>query len=377
MITKEKVILAYSGGLDSSVMIPWLKEHYDCEVVAFCCNLGQANDLNGLEDRALDAGASKVFFEDLRETFITQYVYPALKAGAIYESKYLLGTPLSRPLIAKRQIEIAKQEDATMVAHGATEKSSDPLRFELTYRALEPNIRIIVPWKDPNWTLHSRQDCIAYAKEKNISIAQTEEPIYSEDRNIWHISHEGGSLKNTEDEPDSSIYSLSKTPKNAPDLEEYIEIGFLCGDPYSVNRIRLAPVQLLETLNQIGARNAIGHVDMIENKLTGTKARSVYETPGGTLLYAAHRELERLILDRDTQHYKDQLSLRYAELVYDGHWFSPLRGAMDSFVKHTQRTVTGTVRLKLYKGNIVMVGSRSDTSLCRTDASEFSTQIPN
>ncbi len=369
---KNKVVLAYSGGLDTSVMIPWLKEHYNCEVIAMCADLGQAEELDGLEKKALQTGASKLYIEDLRETFITDYIYPTLKAGAIYEGKYLLGTSFARPLIAKRQVEIAQKEGANMVAHGATGKGNDQVRFELTYMALDPSLQIVAPWKDTKWDLHSREDCIAYAQKHNVPITQTKEKIYSEDRNIWHISHEGGELESPGNEPKDAVYTLSNTLEKAPDKAEYLEIEFVKGDPKTVNGVALNPIELLTTLNKIGSLHAIGHLDMVENRLVGIKSRGVYETPGGTLLYAAHRELERLVLDRDTQHYKDQVALKYAELVYDGRWFTPLREALDAFVNTTQQKVTGKVRLKVYKGNIMPAGTWSEHSLYLEDLASFS-----
>lgn len=368
----EKCVLAYSGGLDTSVMIQWLKDTYNCEVIAMCGNLGQADELEGLEEKAIKTGAVKAYIEDQREEFITGYIYPTLKAGAVYESTYLLGTSFGRPLIAKRQVEIALQEGATMVAHGATGKGNDQVRFELTYMALAPQLRIIAPWKDDKWTLHSREDCIAYAEKHNIPIKQSKKKIYSEDRNIWHISHEGGDLEDPWKEPNDTVYTISNTPETAPDKAEYVEIRFDKGIPIAVNGKELPPVELLETLNELGSRHAIGHVDMVENRLVGIKSRGVYETPGGTIMYTAHRELEHLVLDRDTQHLKDTLALRYAELVYDGKWFAAAREALDAFVDRTQINVTGTVKLKLYKGNARPAGAKADKSLYLPDLASFS-----
>ncbi len=367
----EKCVLAYSGGLDTSVMISWLKENYGCEVIAMCSDLGQAEELEGLEQKALATGASKAYIEDQREEFITKYIYPTMRAGAVYEGTYLLGTSFARPLIAKRQVEVAHQEGATMVAHGATGKGNDQVRFELTYMALDSSLRIIAPWKDPKWTFHSREDCIAYAQQRSIPISQSKEKIYSEDRNIWHISHEGGELEDPANEPRSRVYTLSKTVEDAPDKAAYVEVGFEQGYPVTLDGARLGPVDLLTVLNRLGGEHAIGQVDMVENRLVGIKSRGVYETPGGTILYAAHRELERLVLDRDTSRYKQQVAVTYADLVYDGKWFSPLRQALDAFVDETQRNVTGTARLKLYKGNVSPAGAKAEKSMYLEDLASF------
>ena len=369
---KNKVVLAYSGGLDTSVMIPWLKEHYDCEVIAMCANLGQADELDGLEEKALKTGASKVFIEDLRERFITDYIYPTLKAGAIYEHEYLLGTSFGRPLIAKRQVEIAQQEGATMVAHGATGKGNDQVRFELTFMALDPSLQIIAPWKDPKWDLHSREDCLAYADKHNIPVTQSKKRIYSEDRNIWHISHEGGVLEDPQNEAPSDVFTLSKTLENAIDKPEYVTICYENGSPVAVNGQSLDPVELLTTLNDIGAEHGIGQIDMVENRLVGIKSRGVYETPGGTILYETHRMLEQLVLDRDTALLKQKLGIEYAQMVYDGRWFCPAKDALDAFVNATQTVVNGEVRVKLYKGNIVQAGMTADKSLYLEDLASFS-----
>ena len=369
---KEKVVLAYSGGLDTSVMIPWLKEHYNCEVVAMCANLGQADELDGLEDKAMQTGACSVYVEDLREVFITDYIYPTLMAGAIYEKEYLLGTSFGRPLIAKRQVEIAEKEGATMVAHGATGKGNDQVRFELTFMALNPELKIIAPWKDDKWTLHSREDCLDYADKHNIPVSQSKKRIYSEDRNIWHISHEGGVLEDPATEAPDDVFTLSKCIEQASDAPEYVTLNFKQGRPVSVNGQALGPVDLLTTLNRMGSEHAIGQVDMVENRLVGIKSRGVYETPGGSILYAAHRMLEQLVHDRDTALIKQRLGLDYAQLVYDGRWFTPAREAMDAFVASTQQVVSGEVRVKLYKGNIVPAGVTSPHSLYREDLASFS-----
>ncbi|HEX7509692.1 MAG TPA: argininosuccinate synthase [Chitinivibrionales bacterium] len=367
----EKVVLLYSGGLDTSIMIPWLKENYNCEVIAMCADLGQEEELTGLNEKALKTGATKLYIEDLKEEFITDYIYPTLKAGAVYEGTYLLGTSFARPLIAKRSVEIAHKEGATAVAHGATGKGNDQVRFELTVMALDPTLKIISPWKDPKWTMKSREDCLDYAAKRNIPVSQSKKRIYSEDRNIWHISHEGGVLEDVSKEPPDDVYTLSKTIQNAPDAPELVSIGFEQGTPISVNGKKLSPVALLTELNRIGSRHGVGQVDMVENRLVGIKSRGVYETPGGTLLYAAHRELERLVLDRETLHYKEGLAIRYAELVYNGQWFSTLRTALDAFVEVTQRNVTGVSTLKLYKGNVRPAGAKAEKSMYLQDLASF------
>ena len=368
---KEKVVLLYSGGLDTSIMIPWLKENYNCDVIAVCADLGQEEELSGLEEKALKTGASKLYIEHLTEEFISNYIYPTLKAGAVYEKSYLLGTSFARPLIAKRAVEIAHKEGATAVAHGATGKGNDQVRFELTVMALDPKLKIISPWKDPKWTLHSREDCLAYAAKHNVPVSQSKKRIYSEDRNIWHISHEGGVLESPANEPPDDVYTLTSTIEKAPDKPEHIEITFTMGNPVAVNGKAMSPVELLTTLNKLGAVHGIGHVDMVENRLVGIKSRGVYETPGGAILYAAHRALESLTLDRDTSHLKETLAIRYAELVYNGQWFSMLREALDAFVETTQRNVTGSVGLKLYKGNIVPAGVKAEKSLYLEDLASF------
>jgi argininosuccinate synthase len=367
----DTCVLAYSGGLDTSVMLHWIKQTYGCEVIAMCSNLGQAEELQGLEEKARKTGASKVYVEDQRQEFVADYIFPTLRAGAIYESTYLLGTSFARPLIAKRQAEIAAAEHATMVAHGATGKGNDQVRFELTYMALAPHLKVIAPWKDPKWTLHSREDCIAYAAEHGIPVSQTSEKIFSEDRNLWHISHEGGVLEDPGAEAPDSVYAISATVEKAPDKAAYVEVRFEQGTPVAVNGTVLKPVELLTELNRLGGIHAVGQCDMVENRLVGIKSRGVYETPGGTLLYTAHRELERLVLDRETSHLKAHLALAYADLVYDGRWFTPLREALDAFVNETQKCVTGRVRLKLYKGNVVPAGTWADESLYVTDLASF------
>ncbi|MCR5440427.1 MAG: argininosuccinate synthase [Selenomonas sp.] len=357
----KKVVLAYSGGLDTSVIIPWLKENYDgCEVIAACADIGQGDELDVVHDKALASGASKVYICDLTEEFLTEYVWPTLKAGAVYEDKYLLGTSFARPIIAKKLVEIAKKEGADAIAHGATGKGNDQVRFELTVKALAPNITLIAPWRE--WDLDSRSAEIEYAKKHGIPIA-TDNKKYSMDRNIWHLSHEGSDLEDPANEPDSSMLLISKPVEEAPDKAEYVTIDFEKGEPVAVNGEKLGAVELLTKLNEIGARNGVGVVDICENRLVGMKSRGVYENPGGALLYYAHRELEYLCLDRQTYHYKQQVGIRYAELVYDGMWFCQLREALDAFVNSTQQTVTGSVKLKLYKGNIMSAGSKSPYSL--------------
>ncbi|MBN2320326.1 MAG: argininosuccinate synthase [Acidobacteria bacterium] len=365
----NKVVLAYSGGLDTSIIIPWLKENYGAEVIAFSADIGQGSELKGLEEKAIRTGASKCIIEDLREEFISEFALPVLRAGAIYERKYLLGTSFARPLIARRQVEIAEQENADAVAHGCTGKGNDQVRFELAFKALNPKLKIIAPWRE--WDLKSREDAIDYAQDRKIPITATKEKIYSEDRNIWHLSHEGGILEDPWTEPEESMYALTVSPENAPEKPRYLEIDFKNGTPVAIDGDPLGPVQLLESLNAIGGAHGVGRVDLVENRLVGMKSRGVYETPGASLLLAAHRELESLTLDKATLQYKDILAGKYAELVYNGQWFTPLRYAMDAFVGATQTRVTGTVRLKLYKGNIIPVGRKSPYSLYREDLATF------
>ena len=357
----KKVVLAYSGGLDTSVIIPWLKENYDgCEVIACCADVGQGDELDAVHDKALASGASKVYIEDLTKEFLEEYVWPTLKAGAVYEGKYLLGTSFARPIIAKRLVDIAKKEGADAIAHGATGKGNDQVRFELTVKALAPNIQIIAPWRE--WTLGSREEEIEYAKKHNIPIA-AENKTYSMDRNIWHLSHEGSDLEDPWNAPNNSMYLISKAPEDAPDQAEYVTVDFEKGEPVAVNGEKLGAVELITKLNEIGAKNGVGITDICENRLVGMKSRGVYENPGGAILYSAHRELEYLCLDRATFHFKEGVANRYAELVYDGMWFSQLREALAAFVDNTQQTVTGTVKLKLYKGNIMSAGAKSPYSL--------------
>lgn len=356
----KKVVLAYSGGLDTSVIIPWLKENYGCEVIAVCADVGQGDELNAVHDKALKSGASKVFIEDLTKDFIENYIFPTLKAGAVYEEKYLLGTSFARPIIAKKLVEIAKQEGADAIAHGATGKGNDQVRFELTVKALAPELKIIAPWRE--WNLDSRSAEIEYAKAHNIEIP-TDNKKYSMDRNIWHLSHEGSDLEDTWNAPNNSMFLISVAPENAPDKPEEITVDFEQGVPVAINGVKKDSVALVTELNEIGARNGIGIVDICENRLVGMKSRGVYENPAGSILYYAHRELEYLCLDRATFHFKQHVGIKYGELVYDGMWFAPLREALAAFVDETQKTVTGTVKLKLYKGNIISAGSKSPHSL--------------
>jgi argininosuccinate synthase len=365
----KKVVLAYSGGLDTSIIVPWLIENYGCEVVTFTANIGQEEELEGLEEKALASGASRSYIEDLRAEFVTQYIFPTLKAGAIYERKYLLGTSFARPLIARRQVEIAELEGADAVAHGCTGKGNDQVRFELTYKALNPRLKVIAPWRE--WDIRSREDALQYAAEHNVPVAATAKKIYSRDRNLWHLSHEGGPLENPWYEPEEDLYQLIVSPEAAPDEPTYLELGFESGVPKKIDRVAYGPVELVTRLNEIGGANGIGRADLVENRLVGMKSRGVYETPGGTILSVAHRELESITLDRDTLHYKDLVAQRYAELVYYGKWFTPLKQALDTFVEATQENVTGTVRLKLYKGNVMAVGRKSPFSLYREDYASF------
>jgi argininosuccinate synthase len=367
--TPEKIVLAYSGGLDTSIIIPWLKENYAYEVIAMVADVGQGDDVEAVVEKAYKTGASKVVVEDLREEFLTGYVWPALKAGAVYENKYLLGTSLARPVIAKHQVEVALREGATAVSHGCTGKGNDQVRFEMAYQALAPELKVIAPWRE--WDLKSREDCLDYAEKRGISVTASREKIHSRDRNLWHISHEGGELEDAGNAPFASTWQITKSPQEAPDKEEQVEIGFENGIPVSVGGQALDPVSLVELVNEIGGRNAIGRVDIVENRFVGIKSRGCYETPGGTLLLTAHGELEALCLDRDLLHFKQHVALKYAELVYFGLWFTPLREALDAFVETTQQNLTGSVTLSLYKGNVSIVSRKSDYSLYRTDLSSF------
>ncbi len=365
----KKVVLAYSGGLDTSIIVPWLKNNYHCEVICFCANLGQDDELTGLEEKALASGASKCYVEDLRSEFLTDYVFPTLQAGAIYEREYLLGTSFARPLIAKRMVEIAALEGADAVAHGATGKGNDQVRFELTVMALNPKLRIIAPWRE--WNIRGRSDALEYAAEYNVPVKATMERIYSQDRNLWHLSNEGGPLEDPWNEPPKNMFEWTTDPADAPDEAEYVEIYFRHGIPERMNGEARGPVGLVQELNKLGAKHGVGRVDIVENRLVGMKSRGVYETPGGSILYKAHAALEQLCLDRETLHFKQQVGLKYADLVYNGQWFTPLRKALDAFVQETEQNITGTVRLKLYKGTIILAGRKSPHSLYREDYVTF------
>ena len=367
----QKVVLAYSGGLDTSVILPWLKETYGYDVIAFAAELGQGDELAGIKRKALASGATKCIVKDLRKEFVEDYLWPMLKAGAIYEGKYLLGTSIARPLIAKYQVQVAHAEGATAVAHGATGKGNDQVRFELTYMALDPSLKIVSPWKDPNFTLTSREAAVDYAKKHKIPIEQTKKKIYSCDRNLWHISHEGADLEDPANEPRDDLFVISRPVSKTPDKPDYVSIGFDKGVPVKLDGKKISGVKLIETLNQLGGKHAIGQVDIVENRLVGIKSRGVYETPGGTILLTAHTALESLTLDRETMHYKQQVALKYAELVYYGLWFCQLREALDAFVNVTQRSVTGEVKLKLFKGQCTLAGIKSPNSLYLTDLASF------
>jgi len=370
MSGKQKVVLAYSGGLDTSIIIPWLKENYDYDVIAVAGDVGQGEELDPLKEKAIKTGASKIYIENIQEEFITDFIYPTLKAGAVYEGKYLLGTSFARPVIAKRLVEIAKKEGAVAICHGATGKGNDQVRFELTVKALAPELKIIAPWRI--WDLKSREDAIDYANERNIPIPVTKKDNYSMDRNLWHLSHEGSDLEDPWNEPQyEKVLKLMVSPEKAPDVPTYVEIYFEKGIPKKVNGVEYSPIELIDVLNKVGGANGVGIIDMVENRLVGMKSRGVYETPGGTILYAAHKELELLCLDRDTLHYKELVAARFAELVYNGQWYTPLREALSAFVDSTQQTVTGTVRLKLYKGNCMPAGTKSDYSLYSEEIATF------
>ncbi len=358
---KKKVVLAYSGGLDTSVILTWLKVEFDYDVIAVCVDVGQEDDFAEVEKKAYATGAAKCYIVDVKEEFITDYIYPTMKAGAVYENDYLLGTSFARPLIAKKLVEIAQKEGAVAIAHGATGKGNDQVRFETTVHALDPSLKIIAPWR--MWDLRSREDCIEYAQKHKIPIAQTKEKIYSRDQNIWHISHEGGNLENTWNEHKADIHVMSLTPEQAKDEATFVEIEFEKGIPVALDGKKVDPLTLMIELNKLGAENGVGTIDIVENRLVGMKSRGVYETPGGTILYAAHKDLEKLILDRDTMYQKNLMAQKYAQLVYDGLWFTPLRRAIDAFVDVTQERVTGVVKMKLYKGSAVPVASKSKYSL--------------
>jgi len=365
----KKVVLAYSGGLDTSVILKWLIETYSCEVIAFAADLGQGEELDGVREKALKTGASKVFIEDLREEFVKDFIFPMLRANAIYEGTYMLGTSIARPLIAKKQIDIARQTGADAVSHGSTGKGNDQVRFELTYLALSPHIKIIAPWRV--WDLTSRNTLIEYARTHGIPVPVTQAKPYSSDRNLFHISFEGGILEDPWKEPRDDMFMLSVSPEKAPDKPRYIEIGFHNGDPVSVDGKEMSPATLLHHLNQLGGENGVGRVDVVENRYVGMKSRGVYETPGGTILHVAHRAMESITLDREVMHFKDTLIPKYAELVYYGYWFAPEREVLQTAIDETQKNVTGSVRLKLYKGSCSVVGRQSPDSLYRPDFATF------
>ncbi|MBN2755226.1 MAG: argininosuccinate synthase [Candidatus Goldbacteria bacterium] len=359
----NKVVLAYSGGLDTSVIVPWLKETYGCKVIACVVDVGQKDDFKATEKKAIASGADKVYVLDKKEEFMKEYVFPMIKSGGVYEGKYLLGTSIARPIIAKAQVEIALKEGADAVSHGATGKGNDQVRFELTYKALAPQLKIIAAWKDDNWTIRSRSEAIDYAKAHGVPVPVTKKKPYSEDDNLWHISHEGGILEDPAKECPEEVLSRIATIKKAAETPQYVTINFVKGIPVGINGKKMEPVALITKLNELGGKHGIGFVDMVENRLVGIKSRGVYETPGGTLLFAAHKELEEITMDRDTAHYKQQLELKFTELIYNGMWFAPLREAISAFIDKTQETVTGDVKLKLYKGHVIPAGKTSPNSL--------------
>lgn len=366
---KMRVLLAYSGGLDTSVIIPWLKENYDCDVICMAADVGQGEELEPLNKKAIDSGAEKIYIEDLVEEYITDFIYPTLKAGAVYEDKYLLGTSTARPLIAKRLVEIAKKENCDAICHGATGKGNDQVRFELTIKALAPSMKIIAPWRI--WDIKSREDAIKYLEDRNLPLPVSKKKPYSMDRNIWHLSHEGADLEDPWNEPTKELLDICKNPEDAPDVPTYVEVEFDKGIPVAVDGEKLKPIELLTKLNELGAENAVGIDDMVENRLVGMKSRGVYENPGGAILYEAHRALESITLDRETAHYKQGIALKFADIVYFGQWFSPLREALSAFVDSTQENVTGTVRVKLYKGSCKTAGIKSDYSLYSEELATF------
>lgn len=369
----EKIVLAYSGGLDTTVIIPWLKENYEgCEIIAVCVDVGQGKETDGLVEKAESMGASKAYVLDVREEFITDYIYPMVKANAVYEGKYLLGTSIARPIIAEKLAAIAIKENATAICHGATGKGNDQIRFELTIKALAPNLKIIAPWR--TWDIQSREDEFEYLAKRGIEFPMTKEQSYSRDRNLWHLSHEGLELENPKNEPNfDHLLQLSVSPEKAPDKPAYVEIGFEKGIPVKLDGKSVSPIELMDKLNELGGANGIGICDLVENRVVGMKSRGVYETPGGTILYFAHRELEYLCLDKQTTSFKEIIGNKFAELTYSGEWFTPLREALSAFVDSTQETVTGKVRLKLYKGNIISAGSESPYSLYNEDIASFTT----
>ncbi len=366
----KKVALAYSGGLDTSIIIPWLRENYGCEVVAVCGDVGQGSgELEGIVEKAKKSGAVDVFVEDMREEFVRDYVWPMVRSGAVYETKYLLGTSIARPLIAKRQVEVALETGCDALSHGATGKGNDQVRFELTYKALAPHLPVIAPWRE--WSITSREDAIDYAAAHDIPIDVSKAKIYSRDRNLWHISHEGGELEDPANAPSGAVWMLSKSPKDAPDTPADVAIEFDQGTPVAVNGEKLSPASIVETLNTLGGEHGVGRIDLVENRFVGMKSRGCYETPGGTILMAAHNELESLTLDRATSHYKQKIALDYADLVYNGQWFTPLREALDAFVSRTQQRVSGEIVLRLYKGHVDVVSRKSPHSLYSEEIASF------
>jgi argininosuccinate synthase len=369
--TFKKVVLAYSGGLDTSIIITWLKENYGCEVVAMAADVGQGDELKPLRKKAIATGASKIYIEDLRKEFVTDFVWPMVKSGAIYENTYLLGTSIARPLIAKRMVEIALKEKADAIAHGATGKGNDQVRFDLTVKALAPQLGIIAPWRE--WDLQSREDCIAYAEARKIPLTVSRKKPYSEDRNLWHISHEGGILEDPSVECPESVYTMTADPAAAPAKGEVVKIDFVRGIPVAVNGQKLDPVSLIVKLNTLGGRHGVGRVDLVENRLVGMKSRGIYETPGGSIIMEAHRALETLALDKETARVKSQLALKYADLVYNGQWYTPVRQALDAFINETQKSVTGWVKLRLQRGAIRLAGVSSPHSLYNNDLASFTT----
>jgi argininosuccinate synthase len=365
----KKVALAYSGGLDTSVIIPWLRENYGCEVVAVCGDIGQGEELDGIVEKAKNSGAAEIHVEDMREEFVTEYLWRMVRAGAVYEHKYLLGTSIARPLLAKRQVEVALRTGCDALSHGCTGKGNDQVRFELTYKALAPHLQVIAPWRE--WTIRSREDALRYAAEHKIPVDASSTKIYSRDRNIWHISHEDGALEDPANAPPDDVWVLTRHPWQAPDPPGVVTIGFERGAPVSVDGKKLSGVEIVQSLNTLGAEHGIGRIDLVENRFVGMKSRGCYETPGGTLIVLAHRELEALTLDRNTFHYKQRLALDYAEMVYNGFWFTPLREALDAFVAKTQETVTGDVTLRLHKGSVDILSRRSPYSLYSLDIASF------
>jgi len=370
MSKTKKVVLAYSGGLDTSIIIPWIKEtHGGAEIVAYCGDVGQGDDLEAVRRKALATGASKCIVEDLREEFVRDFAYKALAAGAVYEDNYLLGTALARPLLAYRQVQAALAEGADALAHGATGKGNDQVRFEVTYATFAPHLEVIAPWRE--WTIRSREDALAYAAAHGVPVDQSPRDLFSRDGNLWHLSHEGGNLEDPWDAPHKEMFKLTVDPEDAPDQAEVVVLGFGQGVPVALNGARLGPVDMVETLNRMAGAHGVGRLDLVENRLVGIKSRGVYETPAGTVLHIAHREIERLVLDRNTLHFKQSVSVRYAQLIYDGLWFSTLRQALAAFVDETEKEVTGEVRVRLFKGRAEAIGRRSPRSLYRQDLATF------